>query len=180
MWTIVCTFAWRCRGGFLGLGSTLAARLLYWCTPMTIWGYSTFGPMGILCGLTAYLGLLLSYAPFMGDNQAKHCAGMGGIGIARLFILLSPVLFQYPDLVYFGFAGAFVGLAYYIGWTYLDGKVSPIVFPGFVLFGKTWIQPGNFAIGGAEWGEVLTGAVTGLTLDCITILMLIKGAQICL
>lgn len=175
MWTAICAFCWRCRGGFLGLGSTLAARILYWCLPMTIWGYSTFGPIGLLCGLTGYLGLMLSYAPFMADNQAKHCAGMGGIGIARLFILLAPVLYQYPFLVYFGYAGALAGLGYYIGWTYLNGTASPIYFPGLTIRGRTWVQPGNFAINGAEWGEVLTGAMTGLVLDCITIIMLIKG-----
>ena len=171
---LISSFLWRCRGGFLGTGSTTIGRLVYWVLPVTAWGVWVFGPAGLLLGCTAYLGLMLSYAPFMADNQLKHCSGMAGIGIARMSILLLPVMHMHPGIVYFQYLGALAGLGYYLGWTYMDGKPSGINFPGLKLFGKQILLPGSFATGGAEWGEVFTGAFCGATFAGIT--LLIKGS----
>jgi len=149
------------------LGNTTACRLVYWVIPCALIGWFIFGPLGLTLGVTAYLGLLISYSSFMGDNEWKHISGMVGIGIARLLILISPMLCMYPILWAFSYFGIFIGLAYYIGWTYLHGKPSCIVFPGLVIDGKEYIPAGNLAIEGCEWGEVLTGLSTGLMFDCI-------------
>lgn len=153
---------WRCRGGFLGTGSTTTARVIYWALPVALWGYSVEGYVGLFCGVMAFLSLLLEYAPFQADNQLKHCSGMAGIGIARMALVFAPLFRLRPELVYLQYLGALAGAAYYIGWTYLDGFDSGISFPGLTLFGKQLIQPGKFAVGGGEWGEVLTGASAGL------------------
>ena len=143
---------------------------MYWSIPEAIWGYSVIGWTGLFCGVAAFIGLMFSHAPFQADNQAKHVGGMAGIGLARMALTVGPIAYLHPMFLYFQYAGVTSGLAYYFGWTYLDGVDSGISFPGLTLFGKQIIQPGKFATGGGEWGEVLTGAFDGLIFATISIL----------
>ena len=163
----MCAWYWRCRGGFLGLSSTFLARVVFWCIPFSLWGWSTLGYFGLVCGISGYLGLLISYSAFMGTNKPTDCLCMAGLGIARLIVFLSPVLYLYPDLWWVCILGGLSGLSYWIGWTYLSNYDSGLYFPGWYVGDKEIIKPGAFATSGSEWGEIITGAFLGATLDLI-------------
>lgn len=170
LFPLIFAFLWRCRGGFMGLPSGFVARLVYMAIPYGLWSYSVGGIVpGVLTFFGAYVAQLFSYAPFMGDTEDKHIGGMAGIGIARLVVILFPFFATHPATAYMTMFGATSGLAYYLGWTYMNNVDSGISFPGLTLFGKTIIQPGKFAVGGGEWGEVFVGGFYGLILAVITI-----------
>ena len=161
---------WRCRGGFLGLPSTTASRIVYWAVPVALWAYSIGGvTVGLLTLVTAYTGLLLSYAPFMADNEIKHVSGMVGIGIARMAITLLPVAILFNGVFILQLLGGLAGLCYYLGWTYFGGFDAHISVPEVKLFGYKIINKSTLASSGAEWGEVFTGGGFGFVFSLITI-----------
>ena len=170
---ILYSILWRCRGSDAFPGGNWVGRILFWSVPCAIWGYCTIGYPGLLCGPLAFIGLLLSYAPFMGDSEPKHGAGMAGIGIARMLILLAPVLYLHPELFWVAYLNSLIGLAYVLCWEYLDGTYCGFTFPSLTIRGHSLITPLPFATGGAEWGEVFTGFIQGALMAYITIT--IKG-----
>lgn len=141
----IFAFLYRCRGGFLPLHHTQLARLVYWTAPTAAWASFINPSMGWLCGVMAFFGLLIPHAEYQNDASAKSVAGMAVIGVARLALILLPLCYFNPFLGFIVPIGALQGLAYYIGYKFLDGK-------GWKAFAAT----------GAGWGEVLTGAVFGL------------------
>jgi len=153
-------FFYRCRGGFLGTGSTFLARLLFWAIPVAVWGLCADWQVGLLCGVMAYVGLLIPHSIFQSNNSLFSVVGMAGVGLARMLLILAPIAYFIPSVLIVLPLAMLQGLAYYIGWTFLNGVDSKISTSGFTVFGFTF-EAGHFAISGGEWGEFLTGVVFG-------------------
>jgi hypothetical protein len=140
-------FFYRCRGGFLPLPNTQLARLAFWAAPVSLIGLCISFPFGLICGATAFAGLLIPHARFQATASLHDCVGMALVGFTRLTLILLPLAFINPWLCVLMPIGLLQGGAEYIGWTFLNGrKIS------------------TFAQGGSEWQEILTGAVFGLAL----------------
>lgn len=141
-------FLYRCRGGFLPLGNTQAARLLYWAIPIgiTCGIISGWWVTGVACGALAFLSLLIPHG-FAQNRGLSHYFDMALVGGLRMLIVL--VGFWSLSVLPFAVIGMLSGIAYAIGWELLDGSEVR-------LFGQ------QFAQNGAEWGEVLTGAAYGI------------------
>lgn len=171
---IIFGILWRCRGGFIGLNSTVLARVLWSCIPYSIWMFSLVGFWGaVVTFIGTYLSALLRYSPFMADTSAGNLSGMAGIGIARLVLILCPLFYWYPWTGYMPLLGAFAGLCYYLGWQ-LHDKDSGIHVPTFSIFGKQ-IQGGPFAKHGTEWAEVFVGVLHGTILMIISYIIEFNG-----
>lgn len=153
---------YRMRGGWLKPSSTTWCRLVYWSLPVAVWGACAFGPWGLLCGLGAYLGLLIPHGRWFGGPAIEDAIVMGLIGLARAFLILaSCVLAGTPEVLVASSLGLMSGVAYWIGWNWLNDAASPVAIPSFRVFGVR-VDGGNFASDGTGWGEVLTGAAFGL------------------
>ena len=140
----VFAFLYRCRGGFLPLGSTQAARVMYWATPIAAWGYAVIGWYGLLCGVMAFIGLLIPHGKYQAGCDLDSIVGMGVIGMVRLALILTPMVAVHSLVFLLVPLGFLSGLGYGAGWAFLNGR--------------DWL----IAKGGSEWGEVLTGAAYGL------------------
>ena len=144
-------FFYRCRGGFIALGTTQAARLFYWSLPVC--GFFTHFGMeyAVYAFFASFVSLLIPHGFCQASNKLKDVLSMSGVGVARCLILLAPFIYQ--DWTYVGVAllGALQGLAYYIGWTYLHGLKSPIVLAGQ-----------NMAEDETSWAELMVGSSYGL------------------
>jgi hypothetical protein len=147
--SLALAFCFRCRGGFTGLGNTQAARLLWWALPVAL---ATLNP---LCGVGAFLGLLIPPGKFQNDASLKSVLGLTIIGFVQALFILGPMAYERPETLLAAPWGALRGLAYFIGWRFLDGKDSGLRF----LHGDGTVDV--FAKGGSEWGEVLTGFFFG-------------------
>lgn len=162
---------YRCRGGFIGNGSTTLARILWWAAPTGILlfalTYAASGELlyalriGLGAGLASYLGLLVPHG-FAQDKTGKaEFIGMTGVAFLRLLLIL-PVAPCWiggvlPHLLYLPLFAPLQGVAYAIGWHGLDGlelvkwrPKNPQADDGSGY--------DHFAISGSEWGEALTGA----------------------
>lgn len=174
---------YRMVGGFIGLDNTCITRLR-WAIPMgafmayaSIVHHEETGrsvAVFVLCTVMAYLGRLIPHAAFQASASIYNSLCMAAIGMARLALIVAPYAtadWHRMGLVVFG---AFQGLAYYIGWTYLHNLDSGIYFrntraqwhikPYFYdpVFPASAIpNPAECldqaAVSGAEWGELLTG-----------------------
>jgi hypothetical protein len=145
-------FFFRCRGGFIGLRNTQAARALWWALPVAL---ATANP---LCGAGAFLGLLIPPGKFEGDASLKSILGMALIGTAQALLILGPMAYARPPALLAAPFGALRGLAYFIGWRFLDGR------DGGLRFAHSDGTSDVFARGGSEWGEVLTGFIFGIAI----------------
>ena len=120
-------------------------------------------------GLLAFLGLLIPHSPFQGPPATVNKAlAMGGIAMARLALILSPLILTHPWALCAVPVASLSGVGYYLGWSCLADADSGISFPGLTLFGKQIIAPGQFATSGGEWGEVFTGWGFGVAFAIIT------------
>ena len=157
---------YRCRGGFIGTGSTTVARMLWWATPTATlvtslaqahsagpWNWVLFAFIFLL----AWVGLLIPHG-WCQDRGIIRNTDMGCIGGWRAVILSLALIWVLPGsvLTVWG-GGALSGLGYWIGWEKLDGRELIVWHPT-----NTRADDGSnhdhFAISGSEWGEVLTGA----------------------
>lgn len=137
---------------------------------------------GIVFGGTligTFLGRLISHSRFQATASFGNSLGMAVVNILRLALIVAPYAFVSNwlngGLVLFG---AMSGVAYYIGNKYLNGKDSGIYFrntheqwhisvpPSQTGEVFTISMPGTTpeqnildqaAVGGSEWGELLTG-----------------------
>lgn len=163
----IFAFLYRCRGGFLGLSHTTLARLIWWAIPCAIFGFSLIGAWGSLCGLLAFLGLLIPHARYQSIASVPNLLGMGSVNAIRAALILLPIGTTHPAVLVFATLGMFSGVAYY----FLNKNNvvfdSHINFPGLVLFGKTITQPGDFAVSASEWAEVATGFTFGIIFDLV-------------
>jgi hypothetical protein len=161
-WLLVPLFAvlYRMRGGWLKPSSTTWCRLVYWSLPIAAWGGLTFGPLGLLCGVGAYLGLMIPHGEWFAGPSIRDAAMMGIIGMARAFLIVFPVAGNAPEVGFTAFLGLLSGVAYWVGWHWIKDWASPVSVPSFRVFGVR-VDGGNFASGPTAWGEVLTGAVFG-------------------
>ena len=144
-------FCYRCRGGFISLGNTQYARLLFWVLPIII----SIAPIsfiwGVPCGLLAFAGLMIPHSAFQGSDSLKCVIGMAIIGLIRLALILSPLAVFHPMIELFSIAGLLSGLGYYVGWRWLNGKM-------FLKISDT----SHCALTGSEYGELFTGAAFGI------------------
>ena len=118
----------------------------------------------------AYVGLLVPHSAFQNNNSFVSVIGMACIGLTRLLLILLPLVYFYPNILLVWPLAMLQGIAYYIGWTFLNGVDSGISTTGFNLLGITF-QGGKFAVTGSEWGEFLTGCVFGASLALILALI---------
>ena len=149
MLPFILGFLYHCRGGFIALGSTFLARLVFWALPIALVILPISWMWAIPCGMLAYLGLLIPHAWAQADTKPLHIVGMAGIGLARLAMILVPLAVFNPWVELFSLAGLLSGLGYYIGHKWLEAKVVK-------LFGKSLTPDG------AAWGELFTGFAYGL------------------
>lgn len=163
---LIYAIFYRCRGGFEGTGRTQLGRLIYWVIPVAVWA-SFINPMvGWLCGIMAFVGLMIPTDEFQNDASALSVAGMAGIGFGKMLFILAPLAYFNPNILIYAPIGFLQGAAYYIGWKFLNGVKSPLTVGTFKFLGITFAS-GNFAIAGSEWAEALTGAVFGLAFALI-------------
>lgn len=145
----------RCRGGFLPLGSTTAARILYWALPnalvagwvMTKYDISPF--YAIATFFLVWLASTIPHGKWFSSPYVKDCAVMSLIGIVQALAVVLIFALEQHSLLLLSLFGAIKGVAYYIGWNYLDKR-------RFKLFNQL------FAENGAEWSEILAGIGRGL------------------
>ena len=116
---------YRVRGGWLPTGSTQAARLI-WCIPtgLLVWRQAAGAPWwtGPAVVAMAFAGLMIPHGRQFDLGQAngrrrEDAAHMACIGMVRLLLILSPVaLVAGPTALWWVYAGALHGVAYWIGW----------------------------------------------------------------
>jgi hypothetical protein len=164
-------FFYRCRGGFIGLGHTQLARLIWWALPVALAMtgvllangsvFLTSLDAGAASGALAFVGLLIPHAEFQGkDNPAQSMTGMALVGAVRCALIMIPIAPHVFAMWFLPLFGAMAGPAYRHAWRFLDGIDSGISVPSIDIFGFRTIA-GHFAVTGGEWGEVLTGAAIG-------------------
>ncbi len=164
----------RMLGGWLKPGgSTTWCRLVCWSIPVAVWGLVAFGPWGLLCGLGAYLGRLIPHTWWFGGPTVGDAVAMGLVGFARAALILSPcALLGHPEAMVFAPLGLVSGVAYWVGWHWMESVKSPITIPSFTWRGVL-VDGGNFAESGTGWAEFLTGADFGLMMGgCLCLLTL--------
>lgn len=176
---------YRSVGGFMGLGSTTLARVRWSCVMGAYMGFASLVhhegiPQAALVlvgsAFGTFLGRLIGHSEFQATASLKNSLGMALVNMVRLLLIVFPYTmtnwlnmsgFQ-PwrfTLVLFGIGA---GIAYYIGNKYLAGKDSGIYFRNTKTQWAISIPPSGVpinppnsldqaAIGGAEWGELLTG-----------------------
>lgn len=148
----IFAFLYRCRGGYLPLGHTQLARLLYWALPVyavVSWNFGLI--VGAVSAVLAFAGLMIPHARFQSDASLKSCLGMAAIGFIRLFLILVPVAINNPSVLFLALIGLLQGAANFIGITFLGGR-------------KFF----NFAQGGSEWQEALTGTAFGIAFSILS------------
>lgn len=138
-------FYYRCRGGFIGTGSTTLARCVFWAVPVGMFMHNP------LCGVLAFLGLLIPHAWAQADAKPIHVAGMAAIGMARMILILMPIIYISPVAILATLTGLGSGLGYALGYGPLSGKSIGIELNG-----------DNLVSTPSSWGELITGAFMGL------------------
>lgn len=148
------SFFYRARGGFINLGHTQVARVLFWVLPVTIWAFTVASPwVAPLCGIMAFAGLMIPHEPFQWDNSLSSTLGMGAVGVARLTLITTPLLIGHPAALLLAPVGALSGVGYWAGYKYSD------------VFAPT----SSFANCPTAWGEAFTGAAFGLAFMVISL-----------
>ncbi len=173
---------YRMVGGFVGLGSTALARLRW---AVTIGAYMAFcslvhheGWLQCLivfagCSLGGFLGRLIPHARFQANTSVVNFCGMAAVNIVRLALIVFPYAFAVGSwyALWTVFFGIGAGIAYTVGWKYLDGKDIGIYYRGKMQQYYVAILPPGMpsadpnpstkldrcAVYGSEWGECLTG-----------------------
>lgn len=159
-------FLYRCRGGLFPLGSTQAARVLYWAIPNAIvsalllhwYGINPWG--AVFTGIAVWGAATVPHGQWMGSHDIEDTEMMAAIGWVQVTAMFIPLVFFFPKIFPLFFLGTLEGVAYCVGWRYLDGV-------RFTSRGRL------IAENGAEWGELLSGASFGLI---YVILFAVKGA----
>ena len=173
------TILYRMVGGFIGLGPSMTfLTRVRWAVPMgCLLSYAgivrflePWQVLVVLVGtcLTAYLGRLIPHARFQATASLKNSLGMSAVGVARMALLMAPMGYFQPQVMVLSAFGLFQGVAYYLGWTKLHGKDSGIYFRNKttqwrIADNTTSVlsDPNDIldqaAVGGSEWGELLTG-----------------------
>lgn len=128
-------FFYACRGGQLSLGSTQAARILFWALPDALlfagvsWYLDANGTwIFVSSGLSfiaAFLGLIIF-------NHGEYQDGLRGVGLypdnqknisvmwaGRLFLFSLCIGFMAPLFYALPLAAPLFGLEYQLGWKYL-------------------------------------------------------------
>lgn len=176
-------FIWyRMVGGFIGLGPnhTFECRIRF---AIGVGVYMAFlaavkqFPLIEICDvffstiLLAYAGRLIAHSEYQSVASFKNGLMMGLIGTVRLALILTPYALLY-QLNWFALSislmGLFQGFAYYSGLKYLDGADSGIYYRNYASQYQIHRgvklpdeDPASFldqgAVGGGEWGELLTG-----------------------
>lgn len=148
-------FFYRCRGGFLGLGSTTLARLVWWALPCACANFAIMmthgaGAFNVTAGamftaILAFVSLLEDQsAAIDNDKPIEDAAAMAQIMTIRAVAIALPVAPFAPWMILLPFFGALAGPLWWACWRYLDGIDSGLAWRGQV-----------FAKGGSEWGEVI-------------------------
>lgn len=133
--------------------------------------------------LGTFLGRMIPHARFQATAGLKNSLGMAAVSVVRLSLILVPYIVELDGVhlwrcLLIGFGG-FSGVAYYVGNKYLDGLDSGIYYrnehtqyrisvtnPVFVAPPNSLPAPisndspkalNQAAVGGNEWGELLTG-----------------------
>jgi hypothetical protein len=153
---------YRSRGGFLPLGSTQLARIVYWGLPVgaamayicTMYGVPAW--YGIACGILAWAGCCIPHAKWMASDKLSDVGMMALIGVAHMLLMILPLVLFHPRVAVFIPLGELEGIAYYLGWRFLAGH-------SLSLFGRA------FAFDGAEWGEALTGFFFGCVFSALCV-----------
>lgn len=124
-----------------------------------------------------FLGRLIPHAVWQGQAILKNALVMALIGFVRISLIVAPYMvtdYFHPHVQYWRgllcLFGLFQGAAYYIGNKYFDGKDAGFyfrtrseqwrirqmpVYPQVDMNVSTELDQG--ALGGSEWGELLTG-----------------------
>lgn len=170
---------YRTAGGFLGLGSTFLCRLR-WAIIMAVymvvlavshhmeWWQVLVVAVGSTVG--AFFGRLIPHARFQATASLGNSLGMAVVNVLRLALIVAPYAFFEPIRACLVAFGVLAGVAYYVGWKYLDGRDSGIYYRNnhkqwrISCDGVGTVVPGEgldqAAVGGSEWGELLTGFLT--------------------
>lgn len=157
---------YRCRGGFIGTGSTTVARLMFWAVPTSLLlGVLTPEAMrhpdraanvASATVVAVWLGLLIPHGVFQNKTGKHEFIGMTGVAFLRLGLIALAAFHWIPHIVWLPFFAPLHGAAYALGWHLLDGREPIKWHPA-----NRWADDGSgvdhFAISGSEWGEVLTG-----------------------
>lgn len=170
----------ECRARFaLGVGAYMAFLAAVKQRP-----YLDIAAVFIICTLTSFLGRLIPHARFQATASLGNSLGMAAVGIARLALIIAPYVLTInfedwqhitpmmitldPWAAGVSLLGALQGVAYYFGNKNLDGADSGIywrnkhsqyrIHQGVILPDE---NPDDFldqaAVGGSEWGELLSG-----------------------
>ena len=178
---------YRMVGGVVGTGSTILARLRFALTMALYMAFlccthhdDMLTLLVVLAGcfVTTFAGRLIPHSKFEGMASIGNSIAMTVINAVRLGLIVAPYLFaelftqgQFHLLRVLPVAFAvFSGIGYYAGWKWLNGKdmglywrdshtqyqisVPPAPMP--VAVGDT-TRLNECAVGGSEWGEVITG-----------------------
>ena len=154
-------FFYRCRGGFMALGSTTLARLVWWALPcgvantMIVMSHggslSAATAFGFFTMLFTHVSLLEDQSSAIdNDKPIEDAAQMTQIMTMRAIAIALPVVAFAPWMIMLPLFGMACGPIWWACWRYLDGIDSRIEWRGQV-----------FARGGSEWAEVFTGVCIG-------------------
>jgi hypothetical protein len=156
----------RMVGGFIGTGSTVKARLIWSLSCGLMFGFAAcVHHMSLLCVVAitfmtpfaAYLGRLIPHSEFQGAPfDWEKFFGMSFICATRLLLLLLPTAIFEPSALWLVPLGIGGGVAYWIGWRFLDGSDSGFYYRHNAEQ-MTIVSMDHFAVSGGEWAEVLVG-----------------------
>lgn len=155
---------YRCEGGFIGTGSTMAARLMWWCIPTALlvttlydaqyhsWNYWLALSVAGAC----YVGRLIPHS-WCQNKSIGDYAGMGVVGGARLGLIAIAALPFFNLLIPFTASGLLWMAAAAVGYEAIGSRElivwhpkNPNAAEGFDRFATT----------GGEWEEVCIGFIS--------------------
>lgn len=160
---------YRMRGGAVPLGSTQAARLVFWFLPnlllATVVSHLTHAPfyIALMSATLAFVTMLIGHGFAQSENVAAY-RNMGLVTFTRMFAMYAPFVLWSKAVVTMAVLG-------WIAWP-LSALSYSKVFANRTLefFGVVWARP--TAIGGSEWEELLVGGLYGLVYSLIIILVM--------
>jgi len=155
-------FEYRARGGAIVVGSDTLARILFWAWPCGLVcegiAYTHHLPLwlGIPCAVMAFAGSCIGHSSEQSTTFLDHIE-MGIITFLMLLLMIAPMAYFEPTMLFYAPLGYLGAAAYAIGynvtWTLKIGST-------------VWCHPK-----GTEYGEFLTGALAfGLPLAIIGII----------
>ena len=188
---------YRMVGGFVGFGTSTWST--FWCRlrwALTLGAYMAFAAivhhqpalevLEVFLGVsvTAYLGRLIPHGLFEASASLKNSLGMAVVNVLRLSLILAPYAYFEPSRIVLVVCGLNAGVAYYIGWKWLNNRDIGIYFRNtnqqchisqLPYLISSPVNPEQVldqaAVGGGEWGEVLTGFMVYQTMYLLALVI---------